>query len=970
MEEERLDSHDYEVVTPHLHRPFKFIQRMEKINLWITYTLGLIILLSLPITSCKKDAPLFTPEEREEVNKLVFSTHGIDSLTLLQKKLESEGNRLGNIVALKQLGNELRRDCRFEEALRAHSKGLQQAELIGDTLEWIQALNNIGTDYRRMGVLDAAQEYHYSAWTLSKEMSDSSYTAQKNRVTALNGLGNIYMTLGNYQRADSALRLALEGEQALGSAVGQAINYSNLGSIFEKNGRLDSAFVYYQKSMALNKEVNNQLGISLCHTYLGGLYEKQYEYDKAKESYTAAYNLMKDSPDEWHALNSLIALARLSHTLGEEDNELEYLSKAKAMAERIKSTEHQAEVYNLYYEHYKHSGDFQSALISYERANALQDSLLDMEKVNRIQNISLKIERDRQAIHMGQARQKLEQERNMRYIGFTILGFILLILAGLLAMLFYTGRLRRRNHLALKRISTLRELFFTNVTHEFRTPLTVILGLSHDLQEMTFTPEEVGEKAKVMERQGKGLLALINQLLDISKIKSSVGNPDWRCGNITAFLNMIAESYHDFAMSRNIDLQFFAKDDVEMDFVPDYAVKIMNNLLSNALKFTPEYGKVSVTVWREDEQLRLEVADTGEGIAPEALTYIFEPFYQAGNDTQHIGTGVGLALVKQIIDAIEGKIAVESTQGKGTTFRLSIPIHNYCQQRLSNEIEYNKPILPEKKEALKDAIAEDSSCHLLIIEDNTDIAAYIGSQFGKHCTISYATNGIEGLEKAKELVPDLIITDLMMPKMDGFELCRQVRSDEIINHIPIVVITAKISEKERINCIESGADAYLAKPFNGDELRTRVNKLLESRRLLQEKFMQTMIESKGNREEEETAQPDRSDLRFLTKITDTIYLQLNRQKEINVSLLASNMCMSNSQFYRKVVALTGYTPAAYIQRIKIKKAKTLLEGDADLSFSDIADQCGFNNYSNFVRAFKNVCGITPSDYKRGKHPNL
>ena len=205
--------------------------------------------------------------------------------------------------------------------------------------------------------------------------------------------------------------------------------------------------------------------------------------------------------------------------------------------------------------------------------------------------------------------------------------------------------------------------------------------------------------------------------------------------------------------------------------------------------------------------------------------------------------------------------------------------------------------------------------------------------------------------------------------MDGFELCRQVRSDEIINHIPIVVITAKISEKERINCIESGADAYLAKPFNGDELRTRVNKLLESRRLLQEKFMQTMIESKGNREEEETAQPDRSDLRFLTKITDTIYLQLNRQKEINVSLLASNMCMSNSQFYRKVVALTGYTPAAYIQRIKIKKAKTLLEGDADLSFSDIADQCGFNNYSNFVRAFKNVCGITPSDYKRGKHPN-
>ena len=279
MERERLDEPGYEKIQIPLHKPLTFIKKQKKINQLVTNILGLLILISFSIVSCKKEAISFTPEEREEVDKLVLSTHSVDSLILLQKKLQSEGNRLGSIVALRELGKALRRESRFDEALSAHSEGLRQAEAIKDTLEWIQALNNTGTDYRRMGILDAAQEYHYSAWILSKECSDTSFTAKKNQVVSLNGLGNIYMTLGNYDRADSVLRLALAGERALQSAVGQAINYSNLGSIFERRGETDSALLYYQKSMALNKEVNNELGISLCHTYFGSLYEKTQQYD-------------------------------------------------------------------------------------------------------------------------------------------------------------------------------------------------------------------------------------------------------------------------------------------------------------------------------------------------------------------------------------------------------------------------------------------------------------------------------------------------------------------------------------------------------------------------------------------------------------------------------------------------------------------------------------------------------------------
>ena len=943
---------------------YKLFKSRNKRRYLILSALTVFISTFFLLTSCEKKPITFSPAERKTTDSIVRSTHGVDSLALLQKQMESEGNKLGSIVALREWGKALRNESRFEEALSVHSKGQQQAESIGDTLELVQALNNIGTDYRRMGVLDVAQEYHYRAWKLSEECTDTSFTAKKNRVVSLNGLGNVYLTLGNYERADSALRMALAGERSLNSTVGQAINYANIGSIFEHKGETDSAWVYYLKSMALNTEAENKLGISLCHTYFGSLYEKAGEYDKATTEYETAYQMMQASKDEWHALNSLIALAGIYHTTGNNVMAMAYLGKAKQMAERIKSKEHLAEIYTLYYKNYKQEGNCSAALVSYEKATAMQDSVLDMEKVNRIQNTGLRIERNRQERQMNEARHRLKEERTTRYIGYIILGLVLFSLAGILAMVLYTNRLRQRNHQALKRMSALRENFFTNITHEFRTPLTVILGLSHELQ--ASGAEEVKNKAQTIERQGNGLLMLINQLLDISKIKSAVGNPDWKNGNIIAYFTMVVESYYSYARSRNIDLQFFPKGEVFMDFVPNYVVKVMNNLLSNAFKFTPEYGKVNVSAWCENQQLFVDVSDTGKGMSKEVVSHIFEPFYQDENDIQNIGTGVGLALVKQIMNAVDGEITVESIVGKGTTFHVSMPIRNRYKQQIAPNAEVNAPLLPEITETPEDSNDNDNDRRLLIIEDNHDIATYIGSLFTNEYAIFYAENGKEGLEKALNLIPDLIITDLMMPGMDGLEVCRQVRGNEIINHIPIIVVTAKITEEERIKGIEAGADAYLSKPFNTEELHTRVEKLLAGRKLLQEKFAKMSIELK--KEEEEGVEPPKeADLRFLTKVTSVVYMQLSKNKDADVSAIASYMCMSPRQFYRKINALIGYSPSIYIQRLKIRKACNILDKDPKISFMEVADLCGFDAYPNFVRAFKNVCGVTPTDYRRKSH---
>lgn len=915
-----------------------------------------LVTVSLLLVSCRKESTSLTTDERRTADSIVRAARGIDSLALLQQRLEEEGDRLGSIVALREWGKQLRNESRFEEALRVHSEGLRQAEELGDTLEWVQALNNVGTDYRRMGVLDVAQGYHYRAWTMSEACADTSYTAKKNRVVSLNGLGNIYMTLGNYERADSALRLALRGEEELQSDLGLAINYANLGSIYEHREQTDSAWVYYRRSMRYNEEAGSTLGISLCHTYFGSLYEKAGEYERATAEYEEAYRMMQESKDEWHALNSLIALAGIYCTTGDDTRAMDYLGRAEQMAQLIRSNEHLTEINTLYYKHYKRLGDYRSALSAYEQAVALRDSVLSIEKVNRIQNTSLYVERIRQEREMAEAQLRLEQERSARHTAYVFFALVLLVLIGAMVTFLYIQRIQRRNHVALKRLVALRENFFTNITHEFRTPLTVILGLSRDLQDSD--EEAVSEKAQTIERQGEGLLALINQLLDISKIRSSVGDADWRSGDITVQLTMIVESWRDYARSRNVDLQLYSKEPVVMDFVPDYVTKVLNNLISNSLKYTPEYGCVSISSWRRDDRLRIDVSDTGSGMDEETLAHVFEPFYQGESDAKHVGTGVGLALVKQIVDAVQGTIAVESEPGRGTTFRLSIPIRNQVHREVAVETTTSAPSLPREETMPTDSDeGDDDKCRLLVIEDNSDIAAYIGSQFAGRYAVSYAADGREGLDKALDQVPDLIITDLMMPGVDGLEVCRQIRGSEITDHIPIIVVTAKITEEERIRGLEAGADAYLAKPFNADELRMRVEKLLERHHRLRDKYS-------SDTDKQQESQYNDVERRFLAKVSDVVYLQLSRGKRTEVSQIASALCMSDRQFYRKIRAITSSTPTAYIQRIKIKKAKSLLDGDAEMSFGEIAERCGFSDYSNFVRTFKSAYGVTPTVYRR------
>ena len=891
-----------------------------------------------------------------------------------------------SLVSLRNRGKDLRDEGRYDEALMLHNDGLTLAKSTGDTCEWVQALNNIGTDYRRMGMLDIAQEYHYEAWRMCEESADTCRTMRKNRVVSLNGLGNIYLTIKDYVRADSAFRQALAGERELGSATGQAINYANIGAIYSAQGNYKEARRYYEMSLKMNEKDSNTLGLSLCHTYLGNLHEQAKEYDMARQEYMTAYELIKDSKDKWHTLEPMMALVQLGLDTGNMAEAEAWLKEVDKEVKGLNSREHESEIYTLHYRMDNSKGLYREALRWYEKAQAMEDSIMDQDKNNRIHNIGISIERRRQEMILARTKSELKAEKSRST--FWLWGGVILLTVSVLSvgLMIYVQRIKAASMKALQEASRMREDFFTNITHEFRTPLTVILGLSGEMKEKSDN-EEWRSKCEAIYRHGNSLLRLVTQLLDIAKIKSRVGEPDWRHGNIVAQVKMIAETFNDYAASRGIELAVEAQGDIDIDFVPDYINKVVSNLLSNSLKFTPTGGQITIKTASDGKQLTLAVTDTGKGMSEEEKNNIFKPFYSSA--TGNKGTGVGLALVKQIADSLEGKITVESTEGEGSTFTLTIPVRkavkgvrklnpaNYDMAQAKTEamagLDNGNSTEADMQEDLQEGMQGNQQRKVvLVIEDNKDVANYIGSQLSADYDVAYAVNGNDGLKKAISMIPDMIVSDLMMPEMDGLEMCRKIRANEEVNHIPVIMLTAKITEADKLKGLEAGVDAYLPKPFNADELRLRVAKLLEQRQVLRHKYSQAKAAGKDIKDitvvvddRQAMATMEMADA-FLNKATDYIYAMLERYEVVSVSTLAEKLNMNARQLHRKLTAVADITPNTFIMNLRIRKAMKMIEDNKSIPLKNVAFDCGFSEYSHFTKSFKSIVGVPPSEYGREK----
>lgn len=529
----------------------------------------------------------------------------------------------------------------------------------------------------------------------------------------------------------------------------------------------------------------------------------------------------------------------------------------------------------------------------------------------------------------------------------------------------YQFQLNRQ--LALQEAKRLIELeetktrLYVNITHEFRTPLTIIAGMAEKIKEQPQLWMTNG--IEMIRRNSFNLLELINQILELEKLESGELKLNVQQGDIISYLKYLLESFHTYAESQGIRLHFITNvEKVVMDFDTEKMSHIITNLLSNAIKFSNKDGDIYLQIHslpQEKEWIEINIKDNGIGIAPEKLPFIFDRFYQVDSSATRVGegTGIGLALTKELVQFLDGTIDVKSQVNIGSTFTIVLPIerkapkqkevnfrsNTYWQESLQGANARGNTTLSEKKEDLP---------LVLIIEDNLDVQYYLTACLGEKYQIKYAKNGLIGIEKAIAEIPDLIISDVMMPEKDGFEVCQTLKNKIETSHIPIILLTAKATIEDRIMGLEFGADAYLSKPFHPDELLVRLQQLIALRRTLQarNKAGELIME----------ATPKTEDV-FLKNVQKIILENLG-VANFGPNELAKAMMVSRSQLHRKLKALADISTSNYINKIRLQEAKKILL-QSDKSVSEIAYEVGFSSPQYFSTSFSAAFACSPSDYR-------
>jgi len=535
----------------------------------------------------------------------------------------------------------------------------------------------------------------------------------------------------------------------------------------------------------------------------------------------------------------------------------------------------------------------------------------------------------------------------------------------------------------IREVDSIKSRFFANISHEFRTPLTLILGPVKQITEK-IRDDKIKNELGIVHRNASRLLQLVNQLLDLSKLESGKLKLEASLGNIVSFVKGIALSFESLSESKDISLKIQPeKEFIELYFDKEKMTKILSNILSNAFKFTQEEGKITISIKekptlnspkgvKEGGSVEIRIRDTGIGIPQSEIPKLFDRFYQVDSSLtkEYEGTGIGLALTKELVELHHGSISVESEIGKWTEFKIYLPLgkeHLKNDEIIPYEIEK-----PEELEELFDEgnfniyskvsdetsreIIDNSKNIVLVVEDNYDMREYIKEFLSKDYLVEEAVNGEQGVRKAEKIIPDLIISDMMMPKMDGNELTRILKNDEKTSHIPIIILTAKSGQENKLEGLKTGADDYLTKPFDIKELQIRIENLIKIRKNLQEKYSRGEVfqmhdERKLRKIDEE----------FLMKLVNIINEHIS-DENFSIEEFSYEVGMSRTQLHRKLKALVGKSASQYLRTIRLAKAKKMIE-EGRGNISETAYSVGFSSPAYFTKCFKEEFGFSPSESK-------
>jgi signal transduction histidine kinase/DNA-binding response OmpR family regulator len=798
------------------------------------------------------------------------------------------------------------------------------------------ALTGLGIAEDYSGSYDSAMLHYLQALKIYETQNNNTGIAK-----VLNNIGSVYFYQKEYEKAASYWEKSLSIKETLGSKKELAAGLNNLAVVYVRLKKFEAALQYYNKIIAIHQELKDYKNLAAAFNNTGILLHKKNNngnesivyYNKALAIYDSI-NLPLGKAEV------LLNLGAVSYEQKNYTQAINYFENSLAISSTIGSVAHIKQAYANLSETYELQKDFSNALKYYKRYYELKDSVMNESSKKQIAELETKYETEKKERKIElQQLAIIKSEKNFYQLA--VVSAIILLLVIFSAAYFYQ---KKRLKEALEKAKS---KFFANIVHEFRTPVTLISGPLAQAIEQSKEPE-VKNMLQLAQRNAGQLVKLVNQLLDVSKLETGKMPLQRSYGNITEFIEQIVATFLPTAKSKNITLQYKSSFDNKLIlFDKDAVEKIIYNLLSNAIKFTNENGTIVVEVCSPNSsELQIAVKDNGRGIAQKDLSHIFDRFYKNNEDNEQ-GTGIGLSLVKDLVALHNGKIDVQSERDKGTIFTISLPIEN-------------------KISALQTAFVEedDTSPIILIVEDNEDMQAYIGNILKEeNYKLLFAKNGKEGLLLAQTQIPNVIVTDVMMPVADGNWLIKNLKEQVATNHIPIIMLTAKASLESRLEGLQHGVDVYLTKPFSAKEFLLQLHNIMATQQRLHSYY--SKVEAVENKKEDNAI----AAIKILNS-TDAFVQQIIKQVTENISNenfgveeLSEKIFLSRTQVHRKLKAITGLSASQCIRNIRLEKAYELLKHN-HANVTEAAYQTGFSSQSYFSKCFMEYYGFSPSNIKR------
>ena len=757
---------------------------------------------------------------------------------------------------------------------------------------------------------------------------------------------------------------ALSRATKINSEEGIHYSYVFLADVAQLKGDLTEAKKYIDLALDYYLKTDNAQYVSRMYLIESAYYHGVDSIEKADESRYKAILYLKDKKNDFEMAKAKYYYGHfLRYYRDDFRKAAPYLEESRELFEKIKKIEN--DVYQRCLRDlaicYDEFGNYEKSKNYYKQAYELNIELT--KKANRDTSRRLETkyqsEKKEQEIALLKSEKELTEQKRKSQRNLLFGGLGLTTIAGLFLFVLY--RNRQKTNTKLIELDRAKSNFFANISHEFRTPLTLISGPIQDALNDESLPEDRRRDFEMAHRNAERLLSLVNQLLDMSKIESGNLKLQIQQGNPIRLIAALSESFIFSAKQKNISYSLdIEQNDHVLWFDKDAIEKIVVNLLSNAIKYTPEKGSIVCKSYINNDNLFLEVKNSGEGLTTDQLNNIFERFYQTNEQNQ--GTGIGLSLVKELVELHKGKISVTSEPNQWTIFKVLIPMdrNSFKNEHFisaSNTIsKVKEPLNRVSAYESDDEFIENEQPVLLIVEDNEDLKILIKQIFDKSYNVITASNGKLGVEKAFEQIPDLIISDIMMPIKDGITLTNELKNDERTSHIPIILLTAKAGDESKFKGIETGADDYITKPFDKKLLNLKVKKLIESRRKLQTRYSQELILTPKD------IAVTNIDEKFLEKVQAVLEGKLI-ESSFSIEDFSKAVGMSRMQLHRKIKALTGLSASEFIRSQRLKLAAQLLK-KSDINISQVGYTVGFNDHSYFTKCFKEAYNCTPTDFAK------